>query len=155
LNPRQELAINCHYLCEVSRILAIDFGSKKSGLAVTDPLRIIAAPLETVPTVKLFEYLDSYLDEQEVSLIVIGEPFLEEGIPSQFHEKVMKFAKKIKKRYPDMVVEFQDESNSSKTAKNILLHSGAKKGKRRDKNLIDKIAASIILEDYLKEKGIF
>jgi len=139
----------------VSRILAIDYGSKKTGLAVTDPLRIIASPLDTVPSPELFEYLDRYFEDEEVAEIVIGEPFLEEGVPAQFHNRVMKFAEQLKKRYPDIPVFFQDETSSSKNAKQVLLRSGAKKGKRRDKNLVDKIAASLILEDYLIEKGIF
>ena len=139
----------------MSRILAIDFGSKKTGLAVTDPLKIIAAPLETVLSAKLFEYLDRYLATEEVEEIVIGEPFKEDGTPAQFHESVMKFAEKVKQRYPGIPIFFQDETNSSRNAKSVLLNSGAKKRKRKDKFLVDKIAASLILEDYLTEKGIF
>ncbi len=122
---------------------------------MTDPLRIIAAPLETVVTTKLFEYLDRYLKSEIVAEIVIGEPFNDDGSPSKFHKEVTKFSEKLKKRYPNIPVFFQDETSSSKRAKGVLLHSGAKKAKRRDKFLVDKIAASIILEDYLTEKGIF
>ena len=146
---------NCLYLCPVSRILGIDYGSKKVGIAVTDPLKIIVSPLITVPTSEMFTYLKEYLSHEEVELIVIGEPYLLDGQPAQFHPKVIEFAKKLKKLFPNFEVVMHDETNTSMKAKNVLLASGARRKKRRDKSLVDKIAASLLLEEYLTEKGIF
>lgn len=146
---------NCLYLCPVSRILGIDYGSKKVGIAVTDPLKIIVSPLKTVATSEIFTFLKEYLCQEEVELIVIGEPYLLDGQPAQFHPKVIEFANKLKKIFPAFEVVLHDETNTSKKAKDVLLASGARKKKRRDKRLIDKIAASLLLEEYLTEKGIF
>ncbi len=139
----------------MSRILGIDYGSKKVGIAVTDPLKIIVSPLITVSTHEIFSYLKEYLEKETVELIVVGEPYMLDGQPAQFHPKVLEFVAKLKKQFPAVEVVLHDETNSSKKAKEVLLRSGAKKKKRRDKSLVDKIAASLLLEEYLIEKGIF
>jgi len=137
------------------RILSIDYGLKKTGIAVTDPLKIIVTALETVPTDSLFEYLEQYMAVEPVETIVVGLPFLLDGTPAQMHKPILKVVASLKKKFKDLPIDTYDETNSSIRAKSIILASGAKKKKRRDKTLVDKIAAAIILEDYLKEKGIF
>lgn len=134
--------------------MAIDFGKKKTGIAVTDPLRIIASPLDTILTKDLFEFLKDYFSREPVALIIVGEPLHTDGSPSQFHPKVLKFVRELRERFSEIPVVLHDETNSSMEAKRLLLHSGAKKKQRRDKMLVDKISASLILEDYLIEKGI-
>jgi len=138
----------------VSRILAIDYGKKKTGLAVTDPLKIIASPLDTILTVELIDFLKAYFEKETVETIVVGEPFHTDGSPAQFHPQVLKFVQKLQKLFPHIPVELHDETNTSVEAKNVLLRSGAKQKQRRNKQLVDRISAALILEDYLIEKGI-
>ena len=130
--------------------MAIDYGTKRVGLAVTDPLKIIANGLDTVPTSELFEFLEKYLAEEEVDTIVIGEPLHADGNPTQIEPLVQKFVEKIKKRFPEVKIDRQDERYTSVEAKRIILQSGAKKKKRRDKSLVDKISAVLILQEYLE-----
>ena len=130
--------------------MAIDYGTKRVGLAVTDPLKIIANGLDTVPTSELFEFLEKYLEEEEVDTIVIGEPLHADGNPTQIEPLVQKFVEKIKKRFPEVKIDRQDERYTSVEAKRIILQSGAKKKKRRDKSLVDKISAVLILQEYLE-----
>ncbi len=137
------------------RILSIDYGSKRTGLAVTDPLRIIATALETVPTADIFDYLKDYCRRETVSTIVVGEPLNTDGTPAQTHEMVSEFVAKIGVLFPEIEIETYDERFTSIIAKKRMLSMGLKKKDRRDKGLIDKISAVIILEDYLMFKGIF
>lgn len=136
----------------MARVLAIDYGTKRTGIAVTDPLQIIASPLETVPTASLLEYLASYLSEEEVETIVIGEPLHADGQPAQIHHFVVGLARKLRKTYPHLEVELWDERFTSEDAKKVILQSGAKKKKRRDKALVDQVSASLILSDYMESK---
>lgn len=135
----------------MGRILAIDYGSKRTGLAVTDPLQIIANRLETVPTNKLFEYLTDYLQQEEVERIVVGEPLYPDGAPAQLMPQVIGFVRKLRKLFPELPVVFQDERYTSETAKEVIRQSGAKRKKRQDKGLVDQVAAVLILQDYLEE----
>ena len=151
---REKTQIAITYLCGVGRILAIDYGKKKTGLAVTDPLKIIASPLETIASQDLIGYLLEYAEKEQIEVIVVGEPFHSDGRPAQFHAEVMKFVKKLKKLFPQIPVELHDETNTSLEAKDILLRSGSKKKRRRQKTVVDRIAAALILESYLIEKGI-
>jgi putative holliday junction resolvase len=135
----------------MSRILAIDYGLKRTGIAVTDPLRIIASGLTTVPTGELMEYLIRYCREEPVELFVVGLPLYPDGNPAQIADTVDAFVEKLRKQFPDKPVVRQDERYTSNEAKRIILQSGVKKQKRRDKSLVDKIAAALILEQYRQE----
>lgn len=139
----------------MARILAIDWGSKRTGIAVTDPLRIIASPLETVPTSKVLDYLERYLAAEKVDLIVLGAPFHDDGTPAQVARQIDKFAAHLRKRFPQVKVVRQDERNTSREAADIILRSGARKKKRRDKGLIDKVSASLILQAYMDENDLW
>lgn len=139
----------------MARVLAIDYGTKRTGIAVTDPLQIIASPLETIPTANLFEFLDAYLAGEEVETIVIGEPLHMDGRPAQIHHLVIGVQRKLRKTYPDLEVELWDERFSSEDAKKVILQSGAKKKKRRDKSLVDQVSAALILSDYMESKRTY
>ena len=133
----------------MARIIGIDYGTKRVGLATTDPLQMIASPLETVPTPKIFDYLTSYLATEEVETFVIGEPFHLDGNPAQIHHLVMTFADELRKKFPNVRIAFVDERNTSNEAKSIILQSGLGKQKRRDKSLVDKVSASLILHEFM------
>lgn len=134
----------------MARILGIDFGTKRTGIAVTDPLKIIASGLDTVSTEDVEGYLAQYLAAEEVERIVVGMPLYPDGNPAQIAPQVEDFVKKLKKLFPDIEVITWDERYTSEEARRIILQSGAKKKQRRDKSLVDKISAALILEDYLK-----
>ena len=136
----------------LSRILAIDYGTKRTGLAVTDPLQIIATGLDTVRTQDLEEYLKQYLAREEVETIVVGEPLYPDGNPAQIHHLVVGFVRRLKKLFPDTEVVTHDERYTSEEAREVILQSGAGKKKRRDKGLVDKVSAVLILQDYLETK---
>lgn len=138
------------YLCPMSRILAIDYGTKRTGLAVTDPLRIIASALSTVPTNEVLEYLKNYCSQEPVEQFVVGYPTHEDGAPAQIAPQVELFVEQLKKLFPDKPVILQDERYTSREASRIILQSVSKKSKRQDKGLVDKIAAALILEYYME-----
>ncbi|MCL4118255.1 UNVERIFIED_CONTAM: hypothetical protein GTU68_012156, partial [Idotea baltica] len=138
------------YLCTVSRILAIDYGTKKTGIAVTDPLQIVVGGLDTLPTSELMDFLVDYVGREDVSKIVIGYPLHPDGNPAQLVPTIERLAKQIGKKFSLIEIVFHDESFTSKQAKEIILQSGHKKKKRRDKTLVDKVSAILILQDYLK-----
>lgn len=135
----------------MGRILAIDYGSKRTGIAVTDPLRIIASGLETVPTSELLVYLKSYFEEEKVDIILIGEPLHKDGTPTKLHADVIGLQRKLTHIYPSKKVLLQDESYTSQDARTIILQSGASKKKRMDKGLVDKVSAGLILQSYLDQ----
>ncbi len=135
----------------MGRILAIDYGSKRTGIAVTDPLKIIASALTTVPTAEVPDFLKKYCAEEEVECFVVGLPLYPDGNPAQIAAQADAFAERLKKLFPEKPVVRQDERYTSNEAKRIILQSGIKKQKRRDKNLVDKIAAALILEQYMQE----
>lgn len=138
------------YLCSfMGRILAIDYGLKRTGIAVTDPLHIIASGLTTVETGTLMEFLTRYCQTESVEMFVVGLPLHPDGNPAQIAPQVDAFVEKLKKQFPDTPVTRQDERYTSNDAKKIILQSGIKKQKRRDKALVDKVAAAIILEQYM------
>lgn len=136
----------------MKRILAIDYGTKKTGIAVSDPLQIIANGLETIPTTELFTFLETYLSNEVVEAIVVGEPFYLDGKPAQHHAAVKEFVAALEQKFPDLPVHLQDETNTSLRAKEIIIKSGTRKKKRRDKTLVDKISAVLILQDWLENK---
>ncbi|HOY05842.1 MAG TPA: Holliday junction resolvase RuvX [Saprospiraceae bacterium] len=134
----------------MGRILAIDFGQKRTGIAVTDPLKIIASALTTVPTAEVMAFLEKYCSQEEVECFVVGLPLYPDGNPAQIADQVDLFAEQLQKKFPAQPVVRQDERNTSNDAKRIILQSGAKKMKRRDKSLVDKVAAALILEQYME-----
>lgn len=134
----------------MGRILAIDFGLKRTGIAVTDPLKIIASALTTVPTHEALDFLKKYCTSEDVESFVVGLPLHPDGNPAQIAPQADAFAEKLKKLFPDKAVIRQDERYTSNEAKRIILQSGIKKQKRRDKALVDKIAAALILEQYME-----
>ena len=135
----------------MGRILAIDYGLKRTGIAVTDPLHIIASGLTTVETGTLMDFLVRYCQTESVERFVVGLPLHPDGNPAQIAPQVDAFVEKLKKQFPDTPVTRQDERYTSNDAKKIILQSGIKKQKRRDKALVDKVAAAIILEQYMLE----
>ena len=135
----------------MARILSIDYGTKRTGLAVTDPLQIIPTGLDTVPTAELEAYLQDYLSREEVETIVVGEPFYPDGNPAQIHHMVVGLARKLRKLFPEVEVVMQDERFTSEEAKAVIRQSGARRKKRQDKGLVDKVSAVLILRDYLEQ----
>ena len=136
----------------LARILSIDYGKKRTGLAVTDPLQIIAGGLATVSTSELFDWLKAYLAKEQVERIVIGEPRQPNGEPSENLQRVQQFVNRWRKAVPDVPIEFFDERFTSVLAHQAMLDGGLKKKARQDKALVDEISATIILEDYLRSK---
>ena len=135
----------------MGRILAIDYGLKRTGIAVTDPLKIIASGLTTVPTTEVLDFLKKYCSTEDVESFVVGLPLYPDGNPAQVAPQADAFAKRLRELFPEKMVFRQDERNTSNDAKKIILQSGIKKQKRRDKTLVDKIAAALILEQYMQE----
>ena len=131
--------------------MAIDYGTKKCGLATTDPLRIIVTGLDTIPTHRLLDFLNTYLEQEVVDRIVIGEPRHKDGRPTHLHEQIVGLERKLRKRYPAIDLVRQDEFYTSKRARQIMLDSGLGRKKRREKERVDKLAAVLILEDYMNE----
>ncbi len=130
--------------------MSIDYGHKRIGLAVTDPLQIIATGLDTVPRSEIFEYLKNYLALEDVDCFVVGEPFHDDGRPAQITSEINEFMEKLKKAFPDILIERQDESYSSRLAEQTIRAVVPSRKKRRDKRLVDKVAAVIILQDYME-----
>ncbi len=136
----------------MSRILAIDYGVKRTGIAVTDPLKIIATPLQTVDTTELSNFLSGYFSREEVECIVVGDPKNLDNTPAQISKQVNEFISELKKNFPDKRIERVDERFTSKMAQQTIIQSGLKKKDRRDKSLIDKVSAAVILQHYLETK---
>lgn len=134
------------------RILSIDYGKKRTGLAVTDPLQIIAGGLATVATAELFQYLNDYIAREPVERIVIGEPRQPNGQPSENLQRVQQFVNRWKKARPDVPIEFFDERFTSVLAHQAMLDGGLKKKARQNKVLVDEISATIILQDYMRAR---
>ena len=136
----------------MARILSIDYGKKRTGLAVTDPLQIIAGGLATVATSELFDYLKAYIDREQVEMIVIGEPRQPNGEPSENLARVQQFVNRWRKAMPQVPIQYYDERFTSVLAHQAMLDGGLKKKARQNKGLVDEISATIILEDYLRSK---
>lgn len=134
----------------MGRILAIDYGRKRCGIAVTDPLKIIANGLETVPTHLLMEFLKNYMSRENVELIVMGQPTQLNGQPSESMRFITPFLNQLKKEMPNIPIVMVDERFTSTIAHQAMIDGGMKKSDRRDKARVDSIAASIILNDYLQ-----
>ena len=134
----------------MARILSIDYGKKRTGLAVTDPLQMIASGLATVSTSELFDYLKKYVAVEKVECIVIGEPRQPNGQPSENLQRVQQFVNRWRKAMPDVPIDYFDERFTSVLAHQAMLDGGLKKKARQDKGLVDEISATIILQDYMR-----
>ena len=130
--------------------MAIDYGMKRTGLAVTDPMRIIATALETVETAKLLTYLTQYFLKEQVDEVVIGLPKQMNNTDSETAPFVRQMVAKINKAFPDLPVKYVDERFTSKIALRAMIDGGMKKKDRRDKKNVDKISATLILQTYLE-----
>jgi len=132
------------------RILAIDYGLKRTGIAVTDPLKIIATGLTTIESPKLIAFLKEYFKKEEVELIIVGEPKNWDETDTHATPLVRKIVEKLKKEFPSIPLKLVDERYTSKMATDAIIEMGIKKKDRRDKSLVDKVAATIILQEYLR-----
>ena len=133
----------------MGRFLSIDYGKKRTGIAVTDPLKLIANALTTVPTAELFTFLSNYFQREEVERVIIGLPTQTDGTPSENQQRVREFTARLTKAFPNIPVVFYDERFTSVLAQRAIIESGIGKMKRRDKSLVDEISACIILQDYM------
>lgn len=133
----------------MGRLLAIDYGTKRTGIAVTDELQLIASGLTTVDTPKLLAFLTTYLKEENVDKILVGEPTQKDGTPSQSEPYIQQFLKVFTTKFPNVPIERVDERFTSKMAFQTMIDSGLSKKKRRNKALVDEISATIILQTYL------
>lgn len=136
----------------MGKIMALDFGKKRTGIAVTDDLQIIASGLTTIETPKLLDFLSKYTNEETVDTFVIGKPKQMNNTDSESEVLIIEFIKKIKARFPKTPIVREDERFTSKMAFQTMIDSGLSKKKRRDKALIDEISATIILQSYLYSK---
>nr|WP_297232083.1 Holliday junction resolvase RuvX [uncultured Prevotella sp.] len=135
------------------RILSIDYGKKRTGLAVTDPFQIIAGGLGTVETSVLYEYIEAYIQREQVERIVIGKPMQPNGQPSENMVRVENFYNRWRKAHPEIPIEYYDERFTSVLAHRAMIDGGVKKKTRREnKGLVDEISATIILQDYLQSR---
>lgn len=136
----------------MGRILSIDFGRKRTGLAATDSLKIVANGLATVPTAQVIDFIKKYMATEEVELIVVGLPRQMNGEPSESTRYLKPFLDRLRKELPEVPVEMFDERFTSTIAHRSMLDGGMKKTDRRDKAIVDTIAATIILNDYLQSR---
>jgi putative Holliday junction resolvase len=137
----------------MGRILAIDYGKKRTGIAVTDPLRIIATALETVPSVDLINFLKAYLQRETVDEFVVGMPKTLMNEDSEIAPLVRKFVTQLKTTFPEKPVHLADERFTSSMAKRAMIDGGMKKKDRRDKANVDKISATIILQSFMESNS--
>ncbi|PZW40549.1 MULTISPECIES: Holliday junction resolvase RuvX [Mesonia] len=133
----------------MARILALDFGTKRTGVAVTDELKLIASGLTTVDTKELMQFLKDYFRKEKVELVVVGEPKQKDGTASQSEVYIQSFLEEFAKQFPTMPVKREDERFTSKMAFQTMIDSGLKKKQRQNKALVDEISATIILQNYL------
>ncbi|WP_339727157.1 Holliday junction resolvase RuvX [Maribacter stanieri] len=134
----------------MGKILAIDYGEKRIGLAVTDDMKMIAFGLTTVATSEIFTYLSDYIPRENVETIVVGEPKQMNNTASESEVFIIPFLEKLKEKFPSTPIKRHDERFTSKMAFQTMLDSGLKKKQRKNKALIDEISATIILQDFLK-----
>ncbi|MBL4655219.1 MAG: Holliday junction resolvase RuvX [Bacteroidia bacterium] len=137
----------------MGRILAIDYGSKRVGVAVTDPIKIIATGLETVHSKDIEEYLKQYIEKEDVELFVVGDPKKLNNQPSESKKLVNAFVNRLKKVFPEIPIELVDERLTSRMAEHVIITSDLKKKDRQKKELRDTISATLILQTYLESKN--
>lgn len=136
----------------MARIICIDYGGKRTGIAITDPLQIIATGLTTIDTPKLIPFLKDYFAKEPVERILIGMPLNLDDTPTHATPLVKQAIQLLQKNFPNIPIEEWDERFSSKMAKQAMLDMGMKKKQRRDKKLVDEIAATILLQEYMERK---
>jgi len=134
----------------LGRIVALDIGRKRTGIAMTDPLRIIASPLETIPTHKVIDYLTGLFLKENIDILVVGYPRQMNNTPSEAVNYIKPVINSIKKRFPEMPIELVDERFTSKMALQVMIDGGMKKKDRQVKSNVDKISAAIILQSYME-----
>jgi putative Holliday junction resolvase len=134
----------------MGRILAIDYGRKRTGLAVTDPLQLVPGGLATVPSHELLAYLEAYFQKEPVDKVVIGLPKQMNNLPSESMKYIEPFVRSFKKKWPDKPLEYYDERFTSILAQQAILDAGLKKKDRQNKALVDEVSAVIILQSYLE-----
>ena len=137
----------------LGRILAIDYGTKRTGIAHTDPLQMIASPLETVATHELMLYLEAYFSREKVEALVVGQPRKMDNTESESMKQIRFFVEAFKKRFAQIPVKWMDERFTSKMAMDALLEGGMKKSDRRIKGNIDKVSAALILQSFLEKRN--
>jgi len=137
----------------LGRILAIDYGTKRTGLAVTDPGQMIASPMETIPSHELMNYLQAYFEKEKVDLLVVGHPRQMDHSESESMKHIRFFVNAFKKRFPNIPVEWMDERFTSSMAMDAMIAGGMKKSDRRVKGQVDRISASLILQSYLEKRN--
>lgn len=138
----------------MGRIMAVDYGGKRCGIAVTDPQRIIASGLDTVHPNELIPFIQEYAKREPLDLLVVGLPYRMDGSLSPIAEQIKGFLDKLSKAIPELAIDGIDESYSSQQAVQALIQSGVPKKKRRQKELVDKVSATLILQRYMEEKQI-
>ncbi len=136
----------------MARILALDYGGRRTGIATTDPLQIIATPLITVQTEDLMEYLSNYISKEDVCDLLIGQPTRHDGSFSGIEKYILEFIEKFKAKFPSIIIHRINEMYTSKDAMQALIASGVKKKGRRDKKLLDSTAATLLLQEFLYEQ---
>lgn len=136
----------------MSRILSIDYGKKRTGIAVTDPDQIIANGLVTVPTSKLMAFLADYLAKENIERVVVGLPVQSDGTPSENQPRVRAFAARFRKAYPGVPLDYYDERFTSVLAHRAMIDGGLHKMERRNKALVDEISATILLQSYMEAR---
>lgn len=137
----------------MARIMCIDYGKKRTGIAVTDPLQIISTGLMTIDTPQLFPFLKKYFTQEEVELIIVGEPLNLDDSDTHATPLVRQFIKRLAKEFPAIPVTTVDERYTSKRAKEAMFEMGMKKKDRRNKRNVDEIAATMMLQEYMENKG--
>lgn len=137
----------------MNRIIGIDFGTKRIGIAVSDPLGMFASPLDTIPPANIIEYLKNYASKEEISLFVVGYPMNLDNTPAEAARHVDEFLKRLRKNFPGIKIELGDERFTSVLAHRAMIDGGMKKTDRRDKAVVDKISAAIILQAYLDRRA--
>ncbi len=135
----------------MARLMAIDYGMKRCGIAVTDPLQMIARGLTTVAANELEAYLKSYFKTEEVEAVVFGKSINLEGEENPVHAAAKKFADRLQKAFPELKIYWEDERFTSKEAIQVLIKSGVPKMKRRNKSLLDEVSATLILQAYMEK----
>ncbi len=136
----------------MGRILAIDYGTKRTGIAVTDPLRIIAGGVETVPTHTLIEWLTKYFAAENVDIIVVGKPLRMDGSPSETAAQIEPLMERLRAEFPGKEVAGWDERFTSRLAQRAIIEGGVPKMARRDKAMVDRVSAAIILDGYMNSR---
>jgi putative holliday junction resolvase len=137
----------------MGRIIGIDYGKKRIGLAVTDPLQIFASPLETVSPAEFYPFIENYLKKEVIDAFVIGYPVQMNNQPSESVNQINPFIKKLRRAFPEIQIHLVDERFTSQMALQTMINGGVKKNDRRNKSLVDKISASIILQSFLESRS--